>query len=512
MKKVLLAALVVMLTIAVVNPALAASRGSRFVPMGEEPLAMFPLSQAIGISGDGEVALVCLGFIGCGASVWSEGAEGQFDTSYTVIEGITGGLPGISDTYEVLLTPGSLEGAAGIWDGVPFPNAGYDPIVPLADGFALCGNSGQSVYAFSGDGQWATGLTWIDRDGNGNGCDGASAFLWDRAANTTTELDNSVNDDSTRGNALNDDGSVIVGWGQTNQREAMKWVDGVQTFICPDPIGAGGENFCSEGWDVSGDGQSILTSFAGPGEFTTTAAVVDPALNVTKMDPPPFPGDPFFDAWNARALRADGGAVVGSYGGSGFFGSPPYPTLWQPDTGTIDLQVMLLGQGLDDLFFWFLSSANDISDDGKKIVGYGTNPNGWIEAWLVDISKVKVCHKPDGNARTIAINWDSVGDHLAHGDDLSTCEFAAADGRSRAAERLLRGIPANTSADNNNALVSPQQLQQLEAVGANAYEGASPLWTVDENGSPKGKQISQEEREQRIRSLADRVRRGAIRN
>lgn len=511
MKKVLYTAAVLLLAVAVVSPAFADPRQIEFTPMGPEPLAQFPLSQALAVSSDGEVALVCLGFIGCGVAVWSEGQVGQFDSEYIIAEGITGGLPSISDDYEVLMAPGSLEFQDGIWDGVGFPNAGYDPIVPYADGFAPCGSSGQNAFAMSGNGQFATGLTWIDKNGDGNGCAPGepSAFLWDRAAGTTIALDNSVNNNSTRGNGINADGSVIVGWGQTAQREAMKWVNGVQSFICPNPLGAGGDEFCPEGWDVSDNGQTILTSYAGPEDFTATAAIIN-GTSVTKMDPPPFPGDPQFDAWNPRALRGDGGAVVGSYGGSGFFGSPPYPVLWTPELGTIDLQVLLLGQGLDDLFFWFLSSANDISDDGTVIVGQGTNPDGWVEAWKIDLGKVKVCHKPDGNARTLNVSWDSVGDHLGHGDDLSTCEFSQGDGRSRAAERLLRGARSGAGADDSVISNYAAMGRNNQTVGGNSYAGASPLWTPAQR-APELPRMSREERNQRARQLADRVLRGAQR-
>ncbi|MDH3786696.1 MAG: hypothetical protein OEV00_15395, partial [Acidobacteriota bacterium] len=262
-----------------------------------------------------------------------------------------------------------------------------------------------------------------------------------------------------------------------------------------------------EGWDVSDDGMSILTSYAGPGEFTATAAIIGPGGSVTKMDPPPFPGDPFFDAWNPRGLSGDGQRVVGSYGGSGFFGSPPYPTLWTPELGTLDLQVMLLGQGLDDLFFWFLTSANDISDDGTVIVGHGTNPDGWVEAWKVDLGKVSVCHKPDGNARTVNIDWDSLPDHLAHGDDLSTCEFSQGDGRSRAADRLLRGAMTAIGSD-ENALTNPRAtaLNNL-AVGGNSYDGATQQWKATPATSEVPR-LSVEERMERVRQLAERVRNG----
>jgi len=76
---------------------------------------------------------------------------------------------------------------------------------------------------------------------------------------------------------------------------------------------------------------------------------------------------------------------------------------------------------------------------------------------------VWVCHMPPGNPenmRTLGIEFGSVGDHLAHGDFLGTCEFLNSGGLSRAASKLHeRRMASNPTADQllreRNATVPP---------------------------------------------------------
>jgi hypothetical protein len=140
--------------------------------------------------------------------------------------------------------------------------------------------------------------------------------------------------------------------------------------------------------------------------------------------------------------------------------------------GTIDLQWFLIGQGLDDLWFWYLRNASTVSADGTIIGGDGYNPDFWIEGYHLDINKVSICHFPSGDinkARTLTVGLDSVGDHLAHGDELMTCEFYAGGGNSRAA---LRGqtassarphVPTHTSPDYNPLLGDPNAPKAMDS-------------------------------------------------
>ena len=74
------------------------------------------------------------------------------------------------------------------------------------------------------------------------------------------------------------------------------------------------------------------------------------------------------------------------------------------------------------------------------------NPEGWLEGYVIDISKVKICHAPPGNpdnARTLSIGWDSIGEHVGHGDEVATCEFLKSGARSRSVEEFRPSRPAN---------------------------------------------------------------------
>ena len=82
----------------------------------------------------------------------------------------------------------------------------------------------------------------------------------------------------------------------------------------------------------------------------------------------------------AADCSADGSIIVGWCEYEADF----KPFLWTEDDGMQDLQVMLSGLGID-LSGWTLDFATGISADGTVIVGYGTNPNGYTEAWMATI-------------------------------------------------------------------------------------------------------------------------------
>ena len=141
--------------------------------------------------------------------------------------------------------------------------------------------------------------------------------------------------------------------------------------------------------------------------------------------------------------------------GNPWFGS--IPAFWNEGTGTVDLHLFLVAQGLDELFFWYLTQLNDVSADGTVMAGIGYNPDGWQEGFVVDLHKVWICHAPPGhpeNARTLGISFRDVGSHIAHGDFLGTCEFLNSGGLSRSAalrDRLNRGYSADPTARHDGA-------------------------------------------------------------
>jgi len=113
------------------------------------------------------------------------------------------------------------------------------------------------------------------------------------------------------------------------------------------------------------------------------------------------------------------------------------PIVWIEGVGTIDLQLFLIAQGLDEMYFWYLAQANAVSADGTVVAGFGYNPDNKMEGFIVDMKKLWVCHMPSGNpenARTLGIELGSAADHVAHGElprDLRVHELGRALARRR---------------------------------------------------------------------------------
>jgi hypothetical protein len=103
----------------------------------------------------------------------------------------------------------------------------------------------------------------------------------------------------------------------------------------------------------------------------------------------------------AKAITGDGRTIVGSdlgpYGGS-------VAVIWDADDGVRGLREYLIKEhGLASaLVGWKLTSALDISSDGRTIVGFGENPEGRREPWVFTASNVSV-PEPTTLAMLIAV-------------------------------------------------------------------------------------------------------------
>jgi len=242
------------------------------------------------------------------------------------------------------------------------------------------------------------------------------------------------------------------------------------------------EDYKGEGYKTTPDGDYTLGFVYGQSPYHWSDPLYDwtlfssayrenPNGSFTQIGVPDgaFQGD----SWTPLAINDSGDVVVGRFG----WWIYSFPTLWTSYTGTLDFQYFLVSQGLDELWppFWQLASLNAVSADGRTVAGYGTNTTnpdctlayGCQEGFVVDISKVKVCHAPGGDAskaRTLTIALESAGDHMGHGDFLGTCEFINSGGNSRMAE--LRGerptAQSATPADQDPMIPSQQQFNQTQ--------------------------------------------------
>lgn len=215
------------------------------------------------------------------------------------------------------------------------------------------------------------------------------------------------------------DGSVAVGWGQEG---ALRWTedegevvlgDGASTDVSADGEVIVGfrESIEDDGWEafrwtaetgmiglgfpngglsnpvprISADG----TVIAAKGVVTSAEGDVEAyrwAEQTGVVGLGWLPGTALEDGSqtsDVSAINGDGSIILGSSGRGNSYKS----FIWSDEGGMRDLyQVLVDDYGLGaDLAGWTLSNPRDISANGQFIVGHGVNPDGNIEAWLVQL-------------------------------------------------------------------------------------------------------------------------------
>ena len=171
------------------------------------------------------------------------------------------------------------------------------------------------------------------------------------------------------------DGFTIVGFSKTGGAfnstiEACRWDYGVISGLGFLP---GGSN--SNATDVSSDG-TVIVGASRNADNNSEAFRWENGIMVGLGD---LPGDGFSS--RAYGVSSDGNVVVG--GGE----AAPFvikPFVWTQIDGMRNLEDILISHGVD-LTGWNLREATGVSGDGTVIIGRGTNPNGDLEGWLVDL-------------------------------------------------------------------------------------------------------------------------------
>ena len=189
-------------------------------------------------------------------------------------------------------------------------------------------------------------------------------------------------------NGISSDGSVVVGWisqdapfGGVTPIEAFKWTASEGTiglgFLDPAHPASNALAISFDGNVVVGNSNVGSAFNSHPEAFCWTQqegmvglGTLNPALNSSTT------------AW---AVSGDGSIIVGE-------DNSPWPRIskseafiWDDFHGMRNLQEVLENDYGLDLSSWTLQAARGISFDGTKIIGYGINPSGHTEAWLVNI-------------------------------------------------------------------------------------------------------------------------------
>jgi probable HAF family extracellular repeat protein len=179
------------------------------------------------------------------------------------------------------------------------------------------------------------------------------------------------------------DGRVIVGYIQTLAGfQAYSWAGGVFTLL---PQLAGWYDTVASA--TSADGSIIVgeTGFAANGN--REAFLWDGSQMRGLGD---LPGGGFRSS--ALAVSADGSIVVGR--GTTDRGDEAF--IWTADTGMVNLQQWLQSRGVTGVDGWQLEFATATSANGNTIVGWGTNPLGYEEGWIVTDQPINLVPAPPG--------------------------------------------------------------------------------------------------------------------
>lgn len=228
-------------------------------------------------------------------------------------------------------------------------------------GNGLDSNSG-SHWGMNGAGTVSVGLAWA-------GGATAHAVRYNIGAGTVTDLGSTTPGRSSRANAVNGDGSIIVGW-QDNEfggRQGAIWTNGVQTLLSNDI------DMLGEAGAVTPDGQWVIGGSGYGAEEAWRYHVPTGELNYFgTVDP-----NAFFPTRGATGISDDGSIVVGFERGF-----PPSPLnavgyIWIEGQGTLNLTDYVTSLGID-LGGRRLATPLGISGDGTHIVGMASDFTGFL--------------------------------------------------------------------------------------------------------------------------------------
>lgn len=226
----------------------------------------------------------------------------------------------------------------------------------------------------------------------------AHAVKWDEV-NGMVDLGSIVAGRSSRANAINAAGTVIVGWQDepTGTRSGAKWQDGVESFITDN-----NGNHVGEAGGISADGNTIIGA-ANPNPYVWNAAsgltyITHPNASAS------FKG-------GATGISADGTKVIGYYRA---FGAPPMSGegfIWTSAAGRVNLNTYAVSLGIATNGIT-MGLPLAISQDGKKIAGSGTNASGQTIAFYLDTSEFLSVNDAVKDKNNIGIYPNPVADIL----------------------------------------------------------------------------------------------------
>ena len=335
----------------------ASARQSQFVPLGDLTGGTFQ-SSAYAVSADGSAV--------AGGGNGAAGTEAFLWTPSTGITGIGFIYNQPSRAYGISADGSVLAGYAGSSpNNEAFRWTAAGGMVGLGD--LPGGNVSSYAYAVSADGATVVGASsstlstsqWVE------------AFRWTTLGGMQGLGMLPGGMPESLAFAASGDGSVIAG---RSGGRAFRWTAATGMLDLGGVVGGTGSGEAS---GINAAGTVIVGrggTSAGTEAFRWEAATGAVGLG-------DLPGGTYFSS--ANGVSDDGDVIVG-YANYNLGVSDAF--LWTPTLGMVNLQDHLVALGVTGLSGWSLRRAEAVSDDGTTIVGWGYNPSGSIEAFLVTLA------------------------------------------------------------------------------------------------------------------------------
>ncbi|ANM30785.1 hypothetical protein ABI59_16175 [Acidobacteria bacterium Mor1] len=341
------------------GPALA---GGTFTRMGT------PDTLAIGISDDGNTVVGQL-FFGPNF-VWTRGEGVE-----VIGGGCSSGQVAVSGDGNTIV--GCNVDSEGRWNAALYLGDSDWQDLGSVPGAERCDAFLSGAWDLTTDGTEMVGLAWL---GGEQRCR-AHGGLWDLVAGgPATDLGSLVEGRSSRANGISGDGEVIVGWSdsQFGSRLGAKWINGVPEYIMTED-----GKFVGEAEAVNSDGTVIVgqnfefgdsrfswrwregEGFTKFGATETVNATGGLAITGT------FAGD----------MSEDGSVVVGFT----FIQNSRRSMIYTDENGQETFGGFLKRNGIYDALDWDIQAVSGVTPDGKTFTGYGVNPDGFFEGFVVDL-------------------------------------------------------------------------------------------------------------------------------
>jgi len=278
--------------------------------------------------------------------------------------GVRSGTPRISADGKIVsatvLSDDSLIATAGKWTAA----TGWQTLSslgPVPPQMAPIDNTDSSAFAMSTDGKVIGGLYWLGDTWQ------AHAMRWTAAGGMT---DAGSSGFSSRVNAMNADGSVMVGWDEHPQWRnwrATVWVNGVRTVLED-------SDWFTEATAVNSDGTIIVGQTPDPAnDYQMTATMWKwNGSGWAKSHLGVMPKKPGKAGWSMPLGVSDDGSVV--VGENRPDANKPVTVgfIWTPATGMVNATEWLAANGVRSNPLYPVTSLSAVTPDGKTIAAVAT--------------------------------------------------------------------------------------------------------------------------------------------